>query len=271
MKRKSLSRYDYHTHNGFYRGSLEEWTMAEGWAVAQKKGIELLGISDKLEFNHSNQDYVPILREELTQLNNPKVLLGVELDIGHPNGQNVMTETTASYLDYVIAGPHNHPVDTLLWDDLDEEDLVEYFDNLRDILLNSFKNAPVSIWAHPFLQELGHTAGQYWKYIEPILYTMLDYCGKKNIALEINENCFRSRNPPKQAESRWPSNEDYFREKSETIKRIFEIALHETDVPFSFASDTHSLHAVGDIDHSVQFAESIGIPESRLLVIAPKS
>jgi histidinol phosphatase-like PHP family hydrolase len=265
-----MGLYNYHTHNGYYRGTGQEWTPQQGWNLAKQNGIELLGIANKVEFNHPNQDFIPIMRADIDELNNKNILLGVELDIGHPSGQNVLKAENLKYLDFVIGGPHNTPIQTLTWKDLDEEDLTEYFQSLRDILVNSFKKCSMTIWAHPFLQEIEYTANKYWEYISPILVEMLEICVKKNIAIEINENFFRKKTPPQPAEYLWASSNEYYKGKMSILKKIFTLINQEYDLDFTYASDSHKLEAVPEIDQSISFAREIGIKSERFLRIEPK-
>ncbi len=262
-----LPRVDYHTHNGFYRGDPEMWTCAQGWQQASSKKIECLGIADKVEFNHPRTDFIPILRKEIDALANPAILLGVELDIGHPSGLCVLPPDVVSQLDFVIAGAHNQPVKTLTWPDLAPEDIEEYFASYGDILYNSLRNAPVTIWAHPFLQEVEYTGRKYWSYLEPIFRRMCELCVDKKIALEINENYFRKRTPPAATTSWWSSAKEYYQEKQHLLLEMFDIANAEYQLHFSFASDTHNLANVGDIAGCVRFAEALGLARDNFLLL----
>ncbi|MHA1730781.1 MAG: hypothetical protein ACTSU5_02510 [Promethearchaeota archaeon] len=274
-RERYVKLHDYHTHNGFYRGSLEEWPVSAGWAVARDKGVTALGICPKVEFNHPKQDFLPYLRGEVDDFRRsgdgePDVFLGVELDIGDPRGKIVLHPESAKLLDYVIAGPHNQPVRSLTWGDLEADELEEYFSSYGDILVNSLAKVDVGpgvlVWAHPFLQEIEYTAGRYWRgYLESIFADVLDVCAGRGIALEVNENFFRRKEPPQESSGWWVSPRDYYREKLDTLRMMFKRALAETDVQFSFASDTHQLRAVGDIRESVAFALEVGIPQGRLL------
>jgi histidinol phosphatase-like PHP family hydrolase len=265
MDTKAYRLHDYHTHNGYYRGTGEEWTYSEGWTKAQTLGIQKFGIADKVEFNHPNQDFIPILAAERDNCANPNLLLGIEIDIGHPSGKIVLDQQMLPYLDYVIAGPHNQPVQTLMWSDLDDEDREEYFSSYRDILVNSFLQGPIDIWAHPFLQEIENCGDRYLPQLLPIFQEMLNVCQKKNTALEINENYFRRKNRPEKNKLWWHSDPEYYASKYHILDKLFTFALHETDISFSFASDTHKLSNVGDIRQSIEFAQHIEIPSSRIL------
>jgi histidinol phosphatase-like PHP family hydrolase len=262
---------DYHTHNGYYRGSGEEWTAAEGWAIAQQRQISLLGITNKVEYNHPSHDFIPILNKEIKDLRNPHVLMGIELDIGHPSGKNVLDPTYLPYLDFIIAAPHNQPAKTLAWDPLDEEDRAEYFGTLRDILVNSFKNAPVDIWAHPFLQEIDLTADYYRADLIPIFHEMLSLAANQGFSFEINENYFRTKAPPKESAHFFKNAEDYYHKKLAFLEELFSLALHDSHVLFTFASDTHALAKVGDIANCIKFAQKIGIPLTRIRHIEKKT
>ncbi len=263
----SLPRVDYHTHNGFYRGESEIWTCAEGWKQASSKKIELLGIADKVEFNHPRTDFIPILRKEIDALANPMVLLGVELDIGHPSGLCVLPPDVASQLDFVIAGAHNQPVKTLTWTDMAPQDIEEYFTSYGEILCNSIRNAPVTIWAHPFLQEVETTGRKYWPHLEPIFRRMCGLCAERGIALEINENYFRKHKPPAEVAGWWSNARNYYQEKHHLLLEMFDIANAEYGLQFSFASDTHKLENVGDITGCLHFAQSLGLESKNIFIL----
>lgn len=259
--------HDLHNHNGYYRGTGEIYTAAEAWQKASIEGIHQLGLANKVEFNHPNQDFIPLMYEEIKSLNNNSILLGIELDLGHPSGQIVLEENNCKYLDYVLAAPHNQPAKTLAWDELDDEDKNDYFDSYNKMLVNSFKSGIITIWAHPYLQELEISGGHYQTEIMESFQLILETCIQKNIALEINENYFRKTEPDKNNQHWWKSSEEYYHDKINLLQMLFEQALQNTDLEFSFGSDTHHLKSVGDIQQAINFAHKLEIPESRILVI----
>ena len=263
------NRIDYHNHNGFYRGSNQIWSISQGWLVAQKKGISHFGVSPKLE--SSKQDFILFLREELNKIKNEKpnenIFFGIELDIKNTNGKTQLIKENNAKLDYVIMGPHQMPHRSLVWEDLDEEDIDEYFGSLRDILFNSMKNNRVDIWAHPFLQEIQISAGKFMGKMEPIMREILELCENKGIAIEINENYFRKNKPPEESKKLWNSSEKYYSEKIKTLKKLFGIALNDYNVKFTFASDTHNLENIGDINECIKFAENMGIKDNKILLL----
>ncbi len=261
---------DYHTHNGYYRGTQEVWSLQEGWEQAQTTGLKRLGISNKIEFNHPKQDFVPLLRRELDELENSAVLLGVELDFGDMEGTNVMKESTLELVDFVIGAPHNHPVYSLLFPDIEEEEIEEHFAVLRNILYNSLKNCPVDIWGHPFLQELNFTGNKYRSYIVPMFHELCELCANQNIAFEINSNYFRITTPKKKVAHYWNTSREYYDEKMDLLSELCTIALNNYDLKFSFASDSHQLRDVGQIEKCVEFAVSIGITDENILLLEPK-
>ncbi len=264
--------WDYHAHNGYYRGSGEIWPPEVGLKRANIQGLAGLGIANKVEFNHPNHSWIPVARKTIDCVGTAKLLLGIELDIGHPSGKTVLDGNYLQYLDYIIAGPHNQPVQTLTWEDLEDEDLQEYFDSYRNILLHSLENPknPIDIWAHPFLQEIEYTGAKYEQWLLPIFENVLEVCAQMNIALEINENFFRKQFPPKMSTLWWKNNAMYFQEKYLFLRRLFKKALRETNLEFCFASDSHDLDQAGNVKNCVKFAKEIGIPEKRLKKIIPK-
>lgn len=262
------NRIDYHTHDGFYRGSGEIWKIIQGWQVAKDKDISILGISPKLESNEQSFiSYLKLEIESLKDLKDPTILLGIEVDCRDSNGSLFLKQENYQFLDYVMVGPHNLPTHSLSLPDLDEIDYQEYFDELCIILKNSLYKNPVTIWVHPFLQEVDLFAARFWKYLEPIYMEVLDLCQKKSIALEINANYFRSKKPATNLSFYWKSPEIYYAEKISVLKKMFLIAKNEFNVMFSFGSDSHQLEKVGDIEECIQFAESIEIPDNRILIL----
>lgn len=262
------TRVDYHTHDGFYRGSGEIWTIKQGWQVAKNQKISILGISPKLE--SKEQEFISYLKSEKEQfkdLKNPDILLGVEVDCRDPSGSLFLKQENLKFLDYIMVGPHNLPTHSLSISDLDESDYQEYFDELRTILMNSLSKNLVHIWVHPFLQEVDLYAGRFWKFLEPIYLEVLDLCQKKNIALEINANYFRTKKPTQEYAFYWKSAEGYYSDKISILKTMFTTAKQEYDVKFSFGSDSHHLEKVGDIEECIQFADSIGILDNRILIL----
>ncbi|MBD3350616.1 MAG: hypothetical protein GF364_03925 [Candidatus Lokiarchaeota archaeon] len=264
-----LKRRDYHTHNGFYRGSGEVWTIKQGWTQACQQNIEQLGISPKLE--SKEQDFVPYLRKQLDSINNYKILLGLEIDARDISGDTFLSPKNQALLDYTMIGPHNMPSQSIIWSELDDEDLSEYFTALRNILVNSLEKNDIDIWVHPFLQEIEISCDMHWKYLEPIYLEVLSICERKSIAVEINANYFRKRSPPKAAVHLWKSDNEYYQEKITILTRMFRIALNEFDIQFSFGSDSHDLKKVGDIGECIKFAKTLGIINKNLLNLNKKT
>lgn len=262
-----LPLVDYHTHNGFYRGSLEEWTPLEGWEKAKSHGIQLYGISNKVESMHQEQNFIHILRDEIDSTLIAPILLGIELELADEQGKTHLKPEFRHDLDYILAAPHNQPVKTLLWEDLGEEGIGEYFTSLFNVLSHSFRQNDITVWAHPFLQELEYTAGRFEKQFMPIFTELLAICESRGIALEINENYFRNKTPPKDARKQHPDSNRYYLEKIQTLEHLFSYALQHTRLSFTFGSDTHDLNNVGEIEQSVEFARHLGIPPERILIL----
>ncbi|MHA1340991.1 MAG: PHP domain-containing protein [Promethearchaeota archaeon] len=279
-----IIRLDYHTHNGFYRGSGEIWFIKEGIEVAKSRNIKLLGISPKLE--SKKQDFIKKLYLEKKNLidKNTKncenncddvqdisIFTGIELDISDPNGKILLMKENHRFLDFVMAAPHQMPDRSLAWEDLDKEDIDEYFGLLKDILINTFsKNKGIiNIWAHPFLQEIQIAADIYRPYILDILKEVIEVCKNNNIAIEINENYFRKQTPSLDSKKRWKEFADqntYFARKIRILEEIFSYAL-KNSIKFTFGSDTHHLKQVGAINNCVEFAKKIGIKNENLLIL----
>lgn len=261
-----MRRVDYHTHNGYYRGSGRVWDAAQGWKQAQKADIELLAITPKLE--SKRQEFIKFNHEMIEVFGNSSIFNGVEVDIRDPKGSFLLEPDSLKYVDLIMAGPHNVPYQTLAWPDLDAEDLNEYFGVLEKILQTGLEKNPVDVWVHPFLQELEISAGIYYDYLERIFRKILVICEKKKIAVEINANYFRKRSPMESTSHLWDdSPRHYFAEKYSILKDLFKIAYEEFDVSFSFGSDSHDLARVGDIDECIDFADQIGIGDDDILLL----
>ncbi|MHA1819695.1 MAG: PHP domain-containing protein [Promethearchaeota archaeon] len=281
---------DLHTHNGFYRGSGEVWSIEEGIKVAKKKGINILGISPKLE--SPKQNFIKLLRNELDQLKRKEeftyiqsksaefqVYLGIELDIRITNGSILLNKESYKYLDFILAAPHQMPHRSLVWD-LEEDELDEYFKILHDTLYYSFKKNDLNIWAHPFLQEIEISADMYKSRLIDLFRDVLEICVNKNMALEINENYFRVKNPPNELLNANPSikydktsikdllaDNSYYKRKFAFLKELFTIAIKEYKMKFTFGSDTHDLNKVGDISECIKFARELGLRSKDIYVL----
>lgn len=238
--------YDYHCHNGFSRCVKKPWNILDGWNIAKSKGIQKLGLTNHVHFNSPTQDYLFQLRQQIDEINDPNLLLGVELDIDSPNGKNVLDKQTYEILDYVIGAPHNQPTGFLLNDYIEEEDIKFYFSDLRDVLVSSLKNIPLTVWVHPFLQEIGQLKGKYWKdYLYPIYLECLDICVKKEIAIELTPQYFGVYKL-NQALSWYPELK-INKEQYDIVSQIYSIASKDFDIKFSIGSDAHDINHIGEI------------------------
>ncbi|MHA1792068.1 MAG: PHP domain-containing protein [Promethearchaeota archaeon] len=261
--------FDHHVHTGYSRCVSKPYSVEDGLKAALDRGfIEGIGISNHCHFNSPDQDHLFITREEINAVNEAvgetKVLLGVELDIDHPDGMFKLTRESLSVLDYVVAGPHNMPHRSLALPDLEKDEIDEYFGVLRDILVNSFSKNPIDIWPHPFLQEI-EIGGLFFKeQIFEILEDVLPVIEEKEIAVEISSTFYRDKKSPPL--SREPSNElNGWLEIVKITTQIYKKMLETTSVKFSFASDAHSINLVGDIYLPIVVARFLGIPGDRIL------
>lgn len=260
--------HDLHTHNGYYRTVKVPWSVERGWRVARARQLVYLGLSNKVAFNHPAPAFLPELRGlvdafQETAPGPPRVLVGVEVDIGARDGRLPLTPEDLAPADYVIAAPHNQPVRSLAWPDLTPDEHAEYFDALRDVLYEPLKRHPVDVWGHPFLQEVEHYGEQFWEYLAPILRELLPLCEDQGIALEINSTCFRKHHVPDTA--RWPSLPAYLTEITRAFARVFRVATEESRVRFVLGSDAHHVDQVGDVGFPHLLARALGIPDDRFV------
>lgn len=260
-------RYDYHVHNGYSRCVKNPYSINESWQRALSKEIEKLGITNHVHFNSPIQDFLPNIKSEIDSTNNPNFLLGVELDIDSPHGKNVLSSDTYGVIDYVVAGPHNQATGFLKMVDIEEDEIDGYFDNLRDVLVNSLKNVNMQIWVHPFLQEFHEFGDLYWKkFLKPILNDCLPICANKGIAIEISA-AFHRENQVPEFQSHWSTWDTYYPVLNSMLKEIYQTALAYPDIPFSFGSDAHQINEIGDINIPIQIAYELDIPISRIIKI----
>jgi histidinol phosphatase-like PHP family hydrolase len=151
--------------------------------------------------------------------------------------------------------------------DIEPEDIENYFTSLKMILSNSFKKIPITIWAHPFLQEIEQFYDQYWdQYLEPILNEVLPICANKGIAIELSADFHRNFvNSEKgvQLIGGIPCYKRIF----DMLSKIYKKALVYPEIKFSFASDAHHIDEIGDIFVPRFISRILHIPTSRLLYI----
>ncbi|MBD3352294.1 MAG: hypothetical protein GF364_12475 [Candidatus Lokiarchaeota archaeon] len=265
-----MKKFDYHTHNGYSRCVKAPWKIIAGWKVAKSKGIEKLGVTNHVHFNHPEQHYLTHLRKEIQEINEDGLLLGVELDIDSPDGQNVLKKETYAIIDYVIAAPHNQPTDFLNNFDFDKEDEEAYFSDLKKILTMAMKQIQFDIWAHPFLQELNKLDLRYWDiYLEDIFMDCLEICVNRGIAIEITAQWHKEYSRPKK--NTWYPEMTISKELYEIINKMYKIAADNKDIKFSLASDSHSLQHIGDISVPLFYVEKLHISDDRILEIEKKS
>ena len=71
--------------------------------------------------------------------------------------------------------------------DISNEEIADYFADLKLRLINSMKQIPFQIWPHPFLQEFETTGDRFWlEFIQPIFQDILPIIADKGIAMEFN-------------------------------------------------------------------------------------
>ena len=259
--------FDSHTHNGHSRCVHEPWAISDGWALALDRGLSGLGITNHVHFNSPRQDFLPDLRAEIDAIGNPNLLLGVELDIDDPHGRIVLQDDTLNILDYVIAGPHNMPTESLAFPDIEEDEIAEYFASLRDILVASLSAGPIDVWVHPFYQELSY-AGKFMHYIAPIYTECLELCAQKGIAVELTQ-AFQRDVVPIEKEA-WSDNNSFQKEVRAIVTGMVQEAVNVPEIQFSLASDAHQIDRVGAITFPIELIQELDIKEERILKLQKK-
>jgi len=253
------------------------WTIEEGALKAEKttiKGYEIggFGITNHVHFNSPDQEFLHDLRKEIdsVQEKHPKIqiFLGVELDIDGDDGKFTLLPSTMEIIDYIIAGPHNQIHRCLAWEDLEEDDMEDYFTSLRNRILNGLEKNPVSVWVHPFLQEIEAYADMYWEQLEPIFNAALKILDKKKIAYEINGSWYRTTRQPliENWQERWASIEAYNAEIQARLKYMLKEASAYDNILFSLGSDAHSYEDFLDIGNSLKQFQKLGLDYSRMFI-----
>lgn len=257
--RKNVKLYDYHTHNG-YSGcaSKAPYSVADGWKIIQQRGVTKWGISNHYPTRSIYGDYFPALRAEIDAMHNDNILLGVELELNSDEGKCVLNPKQLDLLDYIIGSVHNLPHSFLTLPDIDEEEIADFFGSFRNMLVNGFKNIPVRIWGHPFMNEFGEWGDTYWKaHLLPIYEECLDIIARRHIAIDLN-----------------PSYEGKckkFPAVKQVLDEMFALAVDQPDVYFVTSSDAHGLVNLGDLAIPLKYIEKFQIPNSRILEIDKKN
>jgi histidinol phosphatase-like PHP family hydrolase len=248
-----MKQFDYHTHNG-YSGCASKfpYSIKEGWQAIQKRGITKYGISNHFPTRKEFGDYIPQLREEVDNLGNENILLGVELELDQETGINHLSAKNQSMLDFIIGSAHNQPVGFLQLPDIEEEEEFEFFESFENVLLNSFEKIPIDIWGHPFLHEFGNFGNKYWdKFMRPLYIKCLDMCAKQKIAIELTPAY--ARKCAKQPTT-YP-----------ILDEMYTLAMEHDEIFFVTSSDAHSLANLGDIIIPNQYIQRFNIPDDRIL------
>lgn len=262
-----IELFDSHTHNGHSRCVKDPWSISDGWKQAKARGLKGLGITNHVHFNSPRQEFLANLREEINRIPRANILLGVELDIDDPKGRITLQKETLELLDYVIAGPHNMPTDSLNFPDIAQDEIEEYFSSLRSILVSSLKGGPINVWVHPFYQEL-HFGIKFWSQIAPIYAECLEICANRGIAIELTEAFHRDVHPiEKQRQSDLAA---FQKELIDLVYQMITQAAHVPDLRFSLASDAHDLREVGHLDFPLELVHSIDGLQDRIIHVQKK-
>lgn len=256
-------------HTGYSRCVHEPYSIDAALEVALERGfVEGIGITNHVHFNSPEQEHLKISRTQIDAINEavdePRVLLGVEVDVDHPSGWFVLSEVSLALVDYVIAGPHNLPHESLAMDGMGPEEFSEYFGSLEKIIVNSLSKNPIDIWVHPFLQEI-EIGGEYFaSYIFHMLPGILDILEKNRIAMEISATFPRDKGYPLKVPGANTRDEAWV-QVARITSTIYKMALDHGGISFSFASDAHDLENAGDIGFPIIFSKFFAIPGEKIL------
>jgi histidinol phosphatase-like PHP family hydrolase len=253
-----MKYYDYHTHNGFSGcASKHPYTITEGWDIIQKRGITKWGISNHYPTQKIYGDYIPDLRAEIDAMEQENILLGVELELNSEEGKSALSPNQQDQLDYIIGSVHNLPHDFLTLPDVTEEEIDEFFQSFRKMLINGFEKIPVRIWGHPFMNEFECFGDLYWKkYLRPIFQDCLEILANRKIAIDINPS--------------YTAKCKKFPGVNKVLDDLFTMAMVTPDVYFVTSSDAHNLMNLGDLTIPLSFVKKYCIPEKRILEINKK-
>lgn len=249
---------DYHTHNG-YSGCASKYpySVAEGWKTIQQRGVTKWGLSNHYPSQKIYGNFIPILRAEIDAMENDNILLGVELELSSEEGNWDLKRDQLNHLDYVIGSVHNQPHGFLTLPDITAEEIDEFFESFRNLLVNNFEKNPIQIWGHPFMNEFERFGAKYWQYhLRPIFEAMLPILAKRHIAIDINPS--------------YESKCKKFPEVAGVLDDLFSLATDNPDVYFVTSSDAHSLANLGDLSFALSLVEKYEIPERRILEINKK-
>nr|MDO8108947.1 hypothetical protein [Candidatus Sigynarchaeota archaeon] len=266
-----MSFFDHHVHTGYSRCVKTPYAIKAALERALQRGyVEGIGITNHVHFNSPEQEHLVKSRAEIDALNRklkaPRVLLGAEVDVDHPTGKFVLTKISQGLVDYVIAGPHNLPHQSLAMDGMDKEEFAEYFGTLEEIIVNSFSKNPVDIWVHPFLQEIEIGGEFFSEYIFAMLPRILTVLKECDIAMEISATFHRDKMDTVKIFKQGQHDEPWLQVIRITNK-IYKAALDHGGINFSFGSDAHELEDAGDIGMPAAIAGLLGIPGSHILHI----
>ena len=261
--------FDHHVHTNYSRCVHQPYSIDAALEIALGRGfVEGIGITNHVHFNSPEQEHLMISRAEIDSINETlgveRLLLGVEVDVDHPSGRFVMSEKSLELVDYVIAGPHNLPHESLAMDGMGHEEFSEYFGTLEEIIVNSLSKNPIDIWVHPFLQEIEISGEFFSDYLFTMLPAILDILETNRIAMEISATFSRDKGYPLKMPGVDTRDEAWLQEARITNK-IYTMALDHGGISFSFASDAHDLENVGDIGLPIVTAKMLGIPGDRVL------
>ncbi|HME51282.1 MAG TPA: hypothetical protein VKM55_03635 [Candidatus Lokiarchaeia archaeon] len=261
--------FDHHVHTNYSRCVHQPYSIDAALEVALGRGfIEAIGITNHVHFNSPEQEHLKKSRTEIDTINEvagePRVLLGVEVDVDHPSGRFVLSDASLAIVDYVIAGPHNLPHESLAMEGMGPEEFSEYFGSLEEILLNSLSKNPIDIWVHPFLQEI-EIGGEYFaEYIFHMLPGILDVLESNRIAMEISATFPRDKGYPLKVPGANMLEEAWL-QIARITSTIYKMALDHGGISFSFASDAHDLENAGDIGFSIVLSKFLAIPGEKIL------
>jgi len=186
--------YNLHLHSHKSKCAKPEMTLENIVQQAQRLGFELIGISDHINRPEDSAEFLLETRQELENLTNYRVLIGVEVTQLAPD-QLSLADEMAGKFDYVIvASNHYHLRGVAQPDDPTPAGFARH--HLQ--MLEGALNWPFTdILAHPFLIRRQNDDGHFdWDaFTRAIdrghLRELLAHAQARDVAFEINVHAFR--------------------------------------------------------------------------------
>ena len=243
---------DFHIHT-------EGMTIQDLLARAQKVGLEMLGISDHLNFEFGTLEDIPqnleVFRRNKKYLENAETLLpvffGCEVHIMDEWGFNPLTDEIREEFnfDYIIGGLHG-----LYGPRGSHREIIDLYQTL---FLQMAEDRLIEVIVHPYWvpqRAMDENELPMFPSLEMVperyMREVAQAAVETNTAIEVNSGGIFSN----------PSLSDTFKEGYKDFLRI----LDEEGVQFAIGSDAHTLNHIGASRTARDVLESIGVVEEQI-------